>query len=120
MQFKQIILLVILLLGSILLQAQSQRYSLDNKETQRKRAVKTKEERQRERLTAEEKMVIRIENKQARVEKHKKKKDARMHARAVKKHNRKINGGGRNMVTGQKVYKQMRKSRREAEKNNRR
>jgi len=120
MRFKQILLTVIFLISGFLLCAQSQRYSLDNKETQRKRAVKTREERKREKLTREEKMVIHIENKQARIEKHKKNKDKRMHARAVKKHNRKINGKDKNIVTGQKVYKQMKKSKREARKNNRR
>lgn len=120
MQFRQILFLIILLLSGLIVSAQSQRYSLDNKETQHKRMVKSRETRKRERLTREEKMVIRIENKQAKAAQYKKKKDARMHAKAVKKHNRKINGQGRNMITGERVHKQMKRSRREAQKNNRR
>lgn len=69
------------------------------------------------RPSREERSVMKIEKAQQ----HKKDKqdriDRRLHKKAVKKHNKLINGGGRDLVDGKKTYKRMKKSKREARHN---
>jgi len=70
------------------------------------------------RPSPEERKVMKIEKAQEKKKKKQKRKDYRLHKRAVRKHNKIINGGGRDIVDGKKTYKRMKKSKRTAKKNN--
>ncbi|MBP7462758.1 MAG: hypothetical protein KA793_00400 [Bacteroidales bacterium] len=110
---RTLVLFLLLLGAANSLPAQGYNRSIDTKEGQSRKV-----ERKRQKLTREEKYVISIENKKAKEERRKKNYDYRMHKKAVKKHNRLINGKDKNIVTGKKVHKQMRKSKREAMRRN--
>ena len=70
------------------------------------------------RPSPEERRVMKIEKAQEKKKNKQKRRDTRLHKKAVKKHNKIINGSGRDIVDGKKVYKRMKKSKRIAKKNN--
>ncbi len=111
---KKLLTIYLLLIISFTLCAQDNKYSLDTKETQTRKYKKKKQTR----LTREEKFVIKYETRKAKADKKKKKTDYRQHRKAVKDHNRLINGKDKNIVTGKKVHKQMKRSKREAMRRN--
>ncbi|NLA24727.1 MAG: hypothetical protein GX879_07150 [Bacteroidales bacterium] len=94
--------------------AQSYNRSIDMKPSKKAE----REAKKREKLTREEKYVIKLEDNKTKSDKRKKKKDERLHKKAVRKHNKVINGQGKNAVTGKKVHKQMKQSRKEANRRN--
>lgn len=69
------------------------------------------------RPSPEERLVMRLEKKNDQKDKKQDRIDRRLHPRAVKKHNRLINGGGKGAVDGKRVYKRMKKSKKHAKKN---
>lgn len=78
-----------------------------------------KKQKQRHyRPSPEERRVMKIEKQQEKKKEKQKKKDERLHKKAVRLHNKKINGGGKDLVDGKRTYKRMKKSKREAMKNN--
>ncbi len=87
--------------------AQSQnRHSIEKKEKKRKHR-KTREERYEDKLV--KKAVKKKEKKVAQREKE--------YKRNKKKYNKKVSGGGTELVDGKKVHKRMKRSKREAERN---
>lgn len=62
----------------------------------------------------EERNVMRIEKAQNKKKEKQKKRDYRLHKKAVKKHNKLINGGGKDLVDGKRTYKRMRNSKKQA------
>jgi hypothetical protein len=64
------------------------------------------------RPSPEERYVMKIEKKKAHDDNKKDRIDRRLHKRAVKKHNRLINGGEKEKLTGKKTWKRMKKSKR--------
>ncbi|HXK81033.1 MAG TPA: hypothetical protein PLO05_02610 [Bacteroidales bacterium] len=103
------ITLIVLVLFS--LQGFSQgKYSLDSEKSQERKAYKERKRDKPKEIRIEDRII----KKTIKKEKRKKRKEERLHKRAVKKHNRKINGGGKDLVSGRKVNKRMRQSKREA------
>lgn len=69
------------------------------------------------RPSPEERRVLKIEKAQEKKKNRQERLDTRLHKKAVKKHNKLINGGGRDIVDGKKTYKRMKESKRVAKKN---
>lgn len=86
------------------------KYSLDTQESQERKIFKEKRKDKPREVRIEDRIV----KKRLKQEERKDRRDERLHKRAVKKHNRKINGGGKDLVSGRKVNKRMRQSKREA------
>jgi len=103
------VLLLVLLSSSVF--SQSGR-SIDNENYMKKQKSK------HYRPSPEERRVMKIEKIQAKEKNKQEKTDRRLHKKAVKKHNKLINGGGRDVVDGKKTYKRMKKSKK-ASKDNR-
>lgn len=66
------------------------------------------------RPSREERSVMKIEKNQQKKKDKQKRIDYRLHKRAVKKHNKLINGGGKDLVDGKKTYKRMKRSKKQA------
>ncbi|MDD2633889.1 MAG: hypothetical protein PHW82_00130 [Bacteroidales bacterium] len=103
----QIITCVVFILMPISGFSQSNR-SIDNEKymkSQRSKRIKP---------TREERRIIKIEDATIKEKKKKDKKERRLHKKAVRKHNKKINGGGRDLVNGKRTWRRMKKSKRES------
>jgi biopolymer transport protein ExbB/TolQ len=85
------------------------RYSIDQKVEKRKQR-RTRQERY------EDRQVKKAQQKKERLAKQRE----RQHRRALKRYRKKVSGGGTDMVTNKKVHRRMKKSLREARKNNNR
>lgn len=70
------------------------------------------------RPSREERSVMKIEKAQEKKKNKQERTDRILHKRAVKKHNKLINGGGKDLIGGKKTYKRMKKSKRESKQNN--
>lgn len=66
------------------------------------------------RPSPEERSVMKIEKVQQKKKEKQEKRDYRLHGKAVKKHNKLINGGGKDLVDGKRTYKRMKKSKKQA------
>jgi hypothetical protein len=106
----QVITFTLLILLPVSMFSQSNR-SIDNEKymkTQRLKKIKP---------TREERVVIKIENATIKKAKKAKRKERRLHKKAVKKHNKKINGGGKDLIDGKRTWRRMKKSKRESKNN---
>jgi hypothetical protein len=91
----------------------SQKYSIDNERNMKSRKVK------KQKLSREERYVIKLQKKQNKQEVQKKKKNEKLYKNAVKKYNKNVGGSGREVVNQEKVYKRMKQNKKAARKNNR-
>lgn len=66
------------------------------------------------RPSREEKSVMKIEKAQQKKKQKTENTDYKLHKNAVKKHNKLINGGGKDVVDGKKTYKRMKRSKKQA------
>ncbi len=88
-------------------------FSQSNRSIDNEKYMKSQRSR-KYRPTREERVAARIEKATIKKEKKKKRRDYRLHKKAVKKHNKKINGGGKDLVGNKRTWRRMKKSKRQA------
>ncbi|MDD4148448.1 MAG: hypothetical protein PHE33_00290 [Bacteroidales bacterium] len=111
-KFLLILTCVIFILLPVNSFSQSNR-SIDNEKymkSQRSKRIKP---------TREDRRIMKLEDATIKEKQKKDKKNRKLHKKAVKKHNKIINGGGKDIIDGKRTWKRMKKSKRESVKNSR-
>lgn len=67
--------------------------------------------------TREDRRMMKIEDATIKKNKKNKKNDRKLHKKAVRKHNKLVNGGGKDLIDGKRTWRRMKKSKRESVKN---